>query len=121
MIPLCDHVTDLAGEIGAVNTLYWENYEGEKRLTGHNTDYEGFLYAASRAGIDFKDKTVLILGTGGTSLMAGKAASRRGAKRIYTASRSGREGTVSYESLPDLGSSVDILVNATPVGTFPTT
>lgn len=119
VIPLCDHVTDLAGEIGAVNTLYWENYEGEKRLTGHNTDYEGFLYAASRAGIDFKDKTVLILGTGGTSLMAGKAASRRGAKRIYTASRSGREGTVSYESLPDLGSSVDILVNATPVGTFP--
>ena len=40
------------------------SYTHLKILVGHNTDYEGFLYAASRAGIDFEGKGVLILGTG---------------------------------------------------------
>ena len=72
VIPLCDEVTDLARGIGAVNTLFWKNASGagasesisqeDKILVGHNTDYEGFLYAASRAGIDFEGKGVLILG-----------------------------------------------------------
>ena len=44
VIPLCDHISELAEKIGAVNTLYWK----EGKLTGHNTDYEGFLYAAQR-------------------------------------------------------------------------
>ncbi len=70
VIPLCDRVTDLAQSIGAVNTLYWEKGAQGKLLTGHNTDYEGFLYAASRADMDFSGRTVLILGSGGTSLMA---------------------------------------------------
>lgn len=73
VIPLCDEVTDLARGIGAVNTLFWKNAsetgasesisQEDKILVGHNTDYEGFLYAASRAGIDFEGKGVLILGT----------------------------------------------------------
>ena len=57
VIPLCDEVTDLARGIGAVNTLFWKNIgagasesisQEDKILVGHNTDYEGFLYAASR-------------------------------------------------------------------------
>ena len=76
VIPLCDHISELAEKIGAVNTLYWK----EGKLTGHNTDYEGFLYAAQRAGISFENKTVLILGSGGTSLMARYAAGDKGAK-----------------------------------------
>ena len=39
VIPLCDHISELAEKIGAVNTLYWK----EGKLTGHNTDYEAFL------------------------------------------------------------------------------
>ena len=53
VIPLCDEISPLAQAIGAVNTLYWENPEGKTpeergKLIGHNTDYTGFLYAASR-------------------------------------------------------------------------
>lgn len=72
VIPLCDEVTDLAREIGAVNTLFWKNASGagasesisqeDKILVGHNTDYEGFLYAASRAGIDFEGRSGSVLG-----------------------------------------------------------
>ena len=143
VIPLCDEVTDLARGIGAVNTLFWKNASGtgsseginqeEKILVGHNTDYEGFLYAASRAGIDFEGKGVLILGTGGTSLMARRAAADQNAAKIYIASRhpetdppSGSElqnagilSTVSYDQLPEIAASIDVIVNTTPVGTFP--
>lgn len=143
VIPLCDEVTDLARGIGAVNTLFWKNASGtgssesisqeEKILVGHNTDYEGFLYAASRAGIDFEGKGVLILGTGGTSLMARRAAADQNATKIYIASRhpetdppSGSEiqdagilSTVSYDQLPEIADSIDVIVNTTPVGTFP--
>lgn len=143
VIPLCDEVTDLARGIGAVNTLFWKNASGagasesisqeDKILVGHNTDYEGFLYAASRAGIDFEGKGVLILGTGGTSLMARRAAADQNAAKIYIASRhpetdlpSGSElqdagilSTVSYDHLPEIAASIDVIVNTTPVGTFP--
>lgn len=143
VIPLCDEVSDLARGIGAVNTLFWKNASGtgasesssqeDKILVGHNTDYEGFLYAASRAGIDFEGKGVLILGTGGTSLMARRAAADQNAAKIYIASRhpktdppSGSElqnagilSTVSYDHLPEIADSIDVIVNTTPVGTFP--
>ena len=143
VIPLCDEVTDLARGIGAVNTLFWKNASGtgssesisqeDKILVGHNTDYEGFLYAASRAGIDFEGKGVLILGTGVTSLMARRAAADQNAAKIYIASRhpetdppSGSEiqdagilSTVSYDQLPEIADSIDVIVNTTPVGTFP--
>ena len=143
VIPLCDEVTDLARGIGAVNTLFWKNASGagasesisqeDKILVGHNTDYEGFLYAASRAGIDFEGKGVLILGTGGTSLMSRRAAADQNAAKIYIASRhpetdppSGSEiqdagilSTVSYDQLPEIADSIDVIVNTTPVGTFP--
>lgn len=143
VIPLCDEVTDLARGIGAVNTLFWKNASGtgssesisqeDKILVGHNTDYEGFLYAASRAGIDFEGKGVLILGTGGTSLMTRRAAADQNAAKIYIASRhpetdppSGSEiqdagilSTVSYDQLPEIADSIDVIVNTTPVGTFP--
>ena len=147
VIPLCDEVTDLAQSIGAVNTLYLK----DGRLVGHNTDYEGFLYAASRAGIDFEGKRVLILGTGGTSLMARRAAADQNAAEIYIASRrpeaespspapavsedcGGGAGarscasspagscgitTVSYDRLSELADKIDLIVNTTPVGTFP--
>lgn len=143
VIPLCDEVTDLARGIGAVNTLFWKNASGtgssesisqkNKILVGHNTDYEGFLYAASRAGIDFEGKGVLILGTGGTSLMARRAAADQNAAKIYVASRhpetdppssseiqdAGILSTVSYDQLPEIADSIDVIVNTTPVGTFP--
>ena len=123
VIPLCDEVSELASCIGAVNTLYKKN----GRLTGHNTDYEGFLYNAQRSGISFDGRTVLILGKGGTSLMARKAASDQGASKIYIASRSAKTSDpgstliaqLTYDELPRIADTVEIIVNTTPVGTFP--
>jgi len=129
-IPLCDEVSELARAIGSVNTLYWKDH----LLVGHNTDYEGFLYTAKRSGISFAGKTVLIMGNGGTSLTARKAAADEEAAKIYVATRSASTDNASqstdaaaghaaapiaYDKLPAIASDVNIIVNTTPVGTFP--
>lgn len=137
VIPLCDEISPLAEAIGAVNTLYWKPADAAgtpgtddtakcRTLVGHNTDYEGFLYAAKRAGISFEGRTVLILGTGGTSLMARKAAADNGAVQIYIASRKPAPQDkatgitqLTYSELPQIADAVDVIVNTTPVGTYP--
>lgn len=114
VIPFCDEVSELARTIGAVNTVYMR----EGKVCGTNTDYEGFLYAAQAAGISFAGRKVLILGNGGTSLMARKAAADQGAAEILITSRRGEAGCVSYEDLA-LHADIEIVVNTTPVGTYP--
>lgn len=124
VIALCDEISELASAIGSVNTLYWKG----QTLVGHNTDYEGFLYTAKRSEISFAGKTVLILGNGGTSLTARKAAADEGASKIYVATRSTSSdkpapqtaaSTIMYDEISAITNNVDIIVNTTPVGTFP--
>lgn len=114
VIPLCDEVSDLAREIGSVNTLYFR----EGKLCGTNTDYQGFIYAAKSAGISFTGKKVLILGNGGTSLTAQKAVRDSGAKEILITTRRSEKGCISYEDLSQ-HKDIQIIVNTTPVGTYP--
>ena len=120
----CDEVSDLAGRIGAVNTIYLstetEPGTNKKKLIGTNTDYEGLRYALERAGIDVKGKKVLVLGgTGGAGSMATILASDLGALETVVASRGG-DGVhhCSYDNLP---ADAQIFINATPVGTYPNT
>ena len=86
VIPYCDEVDPKAKAIGAVNTIV--NRDG--KLYGYNTDYAGFAYLAKAHGVDFADKTVLILGTGGTHSTVTAVCRDGGAKEILTASRTGR-------------------------------
>ena len=116
VIPMCDKVSSLAQEIGSVNTLYFADGE----LCGTNTDYQGFLYAASTAGISFKNKKVLILGNGGTSLTVRKAVRDSGASEILITTRRGEDGCIPYEALKQ-HKDIKIIVNTTPVGTYPNT
>lgn len=114
VIPYCRQVSDLAMEIGAVNTVYHR----DGKLHGTNTDYIGFLYAASSAGISFEGRKVLILGNGGTSLTVRTAVRNQGASEILITTRRGEEGCISYEDLKD-HRDVEIIINTTPVGTYP--
>lgn len=63
VIPFLDGLDELAGKIGAVNTIV--NEEG--RLTGHNTDAGGFLRALAESGIEPAGKKVVVLGAGGAA------------------------------------------------------
>ena len=102
----CDEISEIAKEIGAINTIY----KKADRLIGTNTDYDGFLYMLKRAGISLGNKKVLILGAGGTSLTVQKCAKDMGASKI----------SVAYRNHDfSLEKDANIIVNTTPVGMFP--
>ncbi len=113
VIPYCQEISDRAGRIGSVNTVV--NRDGV--LWGYNTDYDGFLYMAGRAGISFTGAKVLILGSGGTRLTAQAAAEEEGAASVTVVSR---KGPVTYDQLSSYYH-YDILINTTPVGMYPHT
>ena len=93
VIPYLDELDHKARAIGAVNTIV--NRDG--RLYGYNTDYDGMVALIRHAGLSLEGKTVLILGTGGTSKTAMAVATDLGAASVQRVSRSGKEGAISYE------------------------
>jgi shikimate dehydrogenase len=110
-----DEISPSAKEIGAVNTIV--NRGG--RLSGYNTDMLGMQALISRIGLDLTGKTVLILGTGGTSHTAQYVAKHLGAGKVVTVSRSGRDGSVTYEDAPRLYPDAAVILNTTPAGMYP--
>lgn len=114
VIPYCDVVDPKAKAIGAVNTIV--NRGG--KLYGYNTDYAGFSYLARSHGVDFADKTVLILGTGGTHSTVEAVCRNGGAKTILSASRTGKYGALTYNEAMRRRD-VQIIINTTPCGMYP--
>jgi shikimate dehydrogenase len=126
----CDHLTDEAAGIGAVNTLVWTT-DG---LLGDNTDAAG-LGDALRADVALPpDAHLVVLGTGGAARAAVVAVGRLGASLTVV----GRRGDAARE-LAELGerfgatasrahdladdeavaaavSQATVVINATPLG-----
>mgnify|MGYP000258450367 FL=1 len=111
----CSYIDPHAKAINAVNTIVNRN----GLLYGYNTDYPGFSYLCDAHGVEFKDRTVLILGTGGTHNTTWAVAHDRGAKQIYTVSRhpDPEKGELTYAQALTTGA--QIIINTTPVGMYP--
>lgn len=114
VIPYCDVIDPKAKSIGAINTIV--NRDG--KLYGYNTDYAGFSYLARVHGVDFADKTVLILGTGGTHSTVEAVCRDEGARAILSASRTGKYGALTYNEAMRRRD-VQIIINTTPCGMYP--
>jgi shikimate dehydrogenase len=68
VLPLLDEVDDMAGFIGAVNTIV----KKDDKLVGFNTDASGFIEALDKEGhFAPEGKRVLILGAGGVARAVG--------------------------------------------------
>lgn len=115
VIPYLDGISETAKRIGAVNTIV--NRDG--KLYGDNTDFPGMLALAKHINVDMKGKKVLILGTGGASKTGHALAEYMGAQSVYYVSRSGKDGSITYEQAVTGHSDAQIIINATPVGMFP--
>jgi len=111
VIPYCDELSDDARRIGSVNTLL---RRPDGTIYGDNTDIFGFTAMAARAGISFKDKKVLVLGSGGTSHTACDAIRTSGGLPVVIS----RKGENTYDNIAD-HADADIIVNTTPVGMWP--
>lgn len=107
-----DKLSPCAEKIGSVNTCV---RLPDGTLYGDNTDYFGFSYMAKKAGADFKNKKVLILGSGGASLTVQIVSRDEGAREIVVVSRSGENNYKNISCHYD----ADIIVNTTPVGMYP--
>lgn len=114
VIPYCDEVDEGAAAIGAVNTVV--NRGG--RLYGYNTDFAGVLYTLQAHDIRLEGKTVLILGTGGTCRTVTAACKHQKAGRVYTVSRAGGPGLLTYQEAARQGD-VQVIFNTTPAGMYP--
>lgn len=119
--------TDLAKEIGAVNTV-----DFKKGIVGYNTDGLGAKMALTGSGINLKEKRVLLLGAGGAARAIAFQLAKDGAivtianrtpERAITLAREvGRIGTAKASGLLELKNLVqnsDILINSTAVGMSP--
>ena len=115
VIPFLDKIDDTARAIGAVNTVVNRN----GKLYGYNTDLDGLTRLIRRAGLDLTGKKVLIPGTGGTSRTASFAAEKLGAREILRVSRTGKEGSLTYEDALRNHTDAEIILNTTPCGMFP--
>ena len=111
IMKFCDNISDEAKKIGSVNTVI----KKDGKLFGYNTDYRGFLAMTKRGGIDLFDKTVAILGSGGTYNTAYAVAKDSGAKEIISVSRN---GDFNYNNIEEWNN-CEIIINTTPVGMYP--
>ena len=113
VIPYLDELTPAARKLGAVNTII---RRADGTLLGDNTDYFGFSYALSSAGIALAGKHVLILGSGGASKIAVAVARDASAASVTVVSRTGE---VNYDNVYDLCADTEVIINCTPVGMYP--
>lgn len=111
VLPFCDVLTARAREIGSVNTLVCR----EGQLLGDNTDALGLQAMLDRAGIALAGRRVAILGSGGTSRTAQWVCRQAGADYHVIS----RQGPVTYNHLYTNLNDVQILINTTPVGMYP--
>lgn len=116
VIPLLDKLNKTAKEIGAVNTI---RFSKNNKLTGYNTDYYGFKNSL-KPHLKSHHKKALILGTGGASKAIAYALKKLKIKYDFV-SRTKKEGvTFLYSDLTEkIISDYTIIINCTPIGTFP--
>jgi len=135
VIPHLDRIPPRVARFGAVNTLIFDE---ERRITGENTDVEGFVHALRQAGFEPQGKRVLIVGAGGAARgviyglcgagVASVTVLNRTPARAEAlvddlcqhANRTAFEsGALSASALERCAGEADLLVNATTLGMWP--
>ncbi|MGC4105805.1 MAG: shikimate dehydrogenase [Thermomicrobiales bacterium] len=129
VMPLCDHITETASRVGAVNTII----PRDGRLIGDNTDAYGFATSVRETLGDFVVERGIVLGAGGASRAIVVALYELGACEIVIANRtlaraeeiaaslaeqgvSGVQAVALDDLDPSTVSRAGVMVNATSVG-----
>jgi shikimate dehydrogenase len=133
ILPCLDSVDAQAVRIGAVNTIV--NEDG--RLTGHNTDADGFMQGLAARGIRVEGLEVVVMGAGGAARAVVFSLADAGARVTILNRDPGRAAALARDVSSSMDSSVAfggltestlesrldgaaLLVNTTSVGMHPT-
>ena len=111
IITYLDEVDKAASIIGAVNTIA----KKDNKLIGYNTDYIGFI-ESFKNNLNFKN--ALILGTGGASKAIQYALNIKNIN-FDIGSRKNNKKYISYDLINEKIKDYDLIINTTPIGTFP--
>lgn len=116
VMPLLDAIDPLAAAVGAVNAIRI----ADGRLTGHNTDAEGFRSTLLPL-LQGRKPRALVLGSGGASRAVAFVLKEQGI-RFRVVSRSRERGDLTYDLLEPIVVEVcTLIINATPLGMHPGT
>ncbi len=116
VIPYLDKLNRKAEEIGAVNTI---KITKKGKLVGYNTDCYGFKKSIEPF-LKPSHKKALILGTGGASKAVIYSLKQLDIECNYVSRHKSSHVKYTYEDLDELIiSQHQIIVNCTPLGTFP--
>ena len=118
VMPFLDQLDPACEVIGAVNCIKIQ----KGKLTGFNTDYIGFKHSLE-LWIGSQKPNALVLGTGGASKAVKQALKDLGIG-FLSVSRTSAHDQITYEQLeqdPSYLQEYPLLINCTPLGTFPKT
>ncbi|MDE5750808.1 MAG: shikimate dehydrogenase [Duncaniella sp.] len=123
VIPYLTSLDNEAREVGAVNVIKIvrpQGPDGPVFLAGFNSDLEGFRESI-RPLLGAAHERALILGTGGASKAVAYGLKTLGVEYVKVSRRPG-DGVITYADLtPEVMESHKVIINATPVGTYPDT
>ena len=118
IIPFLDEIDTEAQEIGAVNTI---KFLESGKLKGFNTDVFGFQNSIEPL-LEEHHKKALILGTGGASKAIAFALQKMNINFNFVSRNPKAENEILYSNLTEeIITSSKIIINSTPLGTFPET
>ncbi|GGW66291.1 shikimate dehydrogenase [Winogradskyella epiphytica] len=116
VIPLLNKLNKKAKKIGAVNTI---KITKNKKLKGYNTDYFGFKNSL-KPYLKSHHTRALILGTGGASKAIAYGLQRLGIGFDFVSRSNKKDIKFLYSELTEaIISEYTIIINCTPIGTFP--
>lgn len=119
IIPFLDELNDSAKEIGAVNTIRVLRTESGFHLKGFNTDTFGFE-SSLKPLLKEHHKKALILGAGGAAKAIKYVFNQLGIEFLTVTRQIPKAKEVNYSDLgEDLIREFTIIVNCTPLGTYP--
>lgn len=117
IMPYLDEVDEQARKIGAVNTIYIDKETG--KMKGYNTDVYGFKQSL-KPFLENQHQRALILGTGGASKAVAYVLNELGITTAFVSRTPQLENQLSYDELNEnILASFLLIVNTTPLGTFP--
>ena len=115
IIPYLDKLDQEAAKIGAVNTI---KFRKDGKLMGYNTDHYGFAKALADY-FPIKEKTALILGSGGASKAIAYVLDAMDFDFEIVSRKSSSE-SMDYDALDrEMMEEHLLIVNCTPLGTSP--
>lgn len=119
VIPFLDELDPVAAEVGAVNTIKITRTKEGVHLKGFNTDVIGFKEAI-KPFLGIEHNRALIFGTGGAAKAVAYVLKQFNLSYFFVSRTIQNSNTISYKEIDaEAIKSFRLLINTTPLGTFP--